>query len=204
MWDYLLVFDIIGTIAFTISGYIISSKSNYDLLGILIISLVTAFGGGIIRDTLVGSIPFVFTASYPLIVAFSVIVLSFILKYHNKEDLENNKLFILADTIGLSVFAYSGAIIAINNNLNFGGILFLSILTATGGGVIRDVIMQKETVVLTSGFYGSVALVIGTLVYIDNFLKTNIYHTITIIILGILLRLIAIKYNWKLLKIKRN
>jgi len=197
----LIILDIIGTIAFSVSGYIISAKSDYDILGIFIITFTSAFGGGIIRDLILNKTPFIFISSYPLIVSSTVIILSFLLKYHHKENLEKNKLFILADTIGLSSFAYTGAIAGVLASLNIGGIIFLSLITSIGGGIIRDVLMNKEVYSLKYGFYGSVAVLMGFMIGILNILGFIVYSPIVIII-GIILRYLAIYYKWKLPKLK--
>jgi len=199
----LIILDIIGTIAFALSGYIISSRANYDLLGIILISFISAFGGGVVRDIIIGITPFLFTATYPIVVAFTVIAVAILFKYKHKEKLEDNKLFVIADTIGLSSFAYTGAIAGIAAGLNIAGVVFLGLFTAIGGGMIRDVIMNKEIYTLKEGFYGTVAIIVALLVYFFNLLAlVSFYYTFLILVIGFILRILAIKYNWKLPKIK--
>jgi len=195
----LIILDIIGTIAFALAGYIVSSRENYDLLGITLISYVTAFAGGVTRDIMIGNIPGIFLNNYSLVVVFFVIILGIFLKYHNEEKLEENKLFIIADTIGLSTFAYTGAIVGITASLNFGGVIFLALISAIGGSLFRDIIMNKEVYVLKEGFYGAVAIIVGILVFTINFyFSMNTVFTLSIILFGIIIRLMAIKYNWYL------
>ena len=134
-----------------------------------------------------------------LIVLLTIIV-SYIFKFHNNTKLTNNPVFILSDSIGLSIFAYTGAMVGLEYELNLGGIVFLSFLTAVGGGILRDIIMNQVPFVLTNDFYGTVAIIIGIVVWAMDYLNISTSpYTITIIItLGTLLRLIAIKNKWKL------
>jgi len=163
-----------------------------DLLGIVIISFISAFGGGVVRDLLVDRTPFIFTESYPLFISLSIIVISLFLKINSVQKLEDSKVFVLSDTIGLAVFAYSGALIGIEYDFNFMGIVFLGLLTATGGGLIRDVVMSKSPFLLSEGFYGTVAIIIGILTYLVPM------YSIMIISTGILIRIVAIRYGWRL------
>jgi len=200
----LIILDIIGIIAFAVSGYIISTKADYDMLGILLISAISSLGGGLVRDMILSKAPFVFSATYPLLVVVVVIIFAFLLKYHHSESLEENKLFVIADTIGLSVFAYTGAMAALMAGMNFGGVIFLGLFTAVGGGMIRDIIMNKEIYTLRKGFYGTVAIFVAILTFlIYSFLSINIFSTTLIILSGIILRIIAIKYDWHLPRVNK-
>jgi len=199
----LFILNIIGTIAFALAGYIVSSRANYDILGITFITFISAFGGGATRDILIGKTPGVFLDGYSLIVVVIVIIMAFVLNYHHSENLENNKFFVIADTIGLSTFAYTGATLGIQSALNPGGIIFLALFSAVGGGLFRDVIMNKHAYVLKEDFYGAVAVIVGLLVILTNaFGFLNPLTGIGIIGIGIAVRLIAIKYQWHLPKMK--
>jgi len=200
------IIDIIGTMAFALAGYIISSRADYDILGITFISFISAFAGGVTRDVMLGHIPGIFLASYSMIAVVIVIIIAMSLKYHSthsSESLEQNKLFVIADTIGLSTFAYTGATLGIQSALNPGGIIFLALFSAVGGGLFRDVIMNKHAYVLKEDFYGAVAVIVGLLVILMNaFGFLNPLTGIGIIGIGIAVRLIAIKYQWHLPKMK--
>lgn len=197
--EYLLIFDIIGIIAFALSGYILASKANFDILGIILITYVSSFGGGVIRDLLVDRPPFIFQESLPITIVFITITLAYIFKLHHKTHLEHNKIFILSDSIGLSLFAFTGATIALHADFNFGGVVFLSFLTATGGGIVRDIIMNKVPYILSSEFYGTIAFMIGVITWLTaTFYVLNPFSTILILIFGLVFRILAISYKWKL------
>ena len=200
--QYTIILDIIGTIAFALSGYILASKARYDILGIIVVSFVTAFGGGVVRDLLVDRVPFIFKETYPITIVSTTIVVAYIFKLHKHTKLTDNLVFIFSDSIGLSMFAFTGAIVALEAGFNFAGVVFLSFLTAVGGGIIRDMIMNKVPFVLTNDFYGTVAFILGTLVWlISTFDLLNSISTIIILIFGIIMRLLAIKFQWKLPKL---
>lgn len=200
--QYTIFLDIIGTIAFALSGYILAAKAKYDILGILVISFITAFGGGVVRDLLVDTTPFIFKETYPIIIVTTTIVVAYIFKLHKNTTLTDNFVFIISDSIGLSIFAFTGALVALNSGFNFAGVIFLSFLTAVGGGIIRDMIMNKVPFVLTNDFYGTVAFILGFFVWLLSSLGLlNSVSTTIVLICGIILRLMAIKLKWKLPKV---
>lgn len=200
--QYTIFLDIIGTIAFALSGYILAAKAKYDILGILVISFITAFGGGVVRDLLVDTTPFIFKETYPIIIVTTTIVVAYIFKLHKNTTLTDNFVFIISDSIGLSIFAFTGALVALNSGFNFAGVIFLSFLTAVGGGIIRDMIMNKVPFVLTNDFYGTVAFILGFFVWLLSTMGLlNSVSTTIVLACGIILRLMAIKLKWKLPKV---
>lgn len=191
--------DMVGIVAFALSGYILASKSGLDLLGISLVSFITAFGGGIVRDIMVGNIPFVFTETYPILVAFIAIVFAFTFRLHNHTKLSESKFFLFSDTIGLVVFAVTGATVAVTAGFNFGGIIAMALLTAIGGGVIRDMILNKVPYVFTSEFYGTVAIIIGILIWgINSFYVLDPFAINVVVMTGLALRAYAIRFKWRL------
>ena len=203
--DFTLFLDIIGTIAFALSGYILGSKAQLDILGIFFISSVTSFGGGVVRDLLVDRTPFIFQETYPATIVLITITIAYFLKLHHNTKLTDNYIFIVTDSIGLSIFAFTGATIAIINEFNFGGVVFLAFLTAVGGGIIRDIVLNKIPFIFVSEFYGTVAILIGIITWIINtFYIINTFTIIGILLFGFIMRLLAFKYNWRLPKLIDN
>jgi uncharacterized membrane protein YeiH len=197
--ELLLLLDIIGIIAFTLSGYILGAKAKLDILGIILLSGVTSFGGGFIRDIIVNRTPFIFSETYPLIIMSLTIGIAYLCKIHIHVHLTNNKVFQISDSLGLVVFAFTGASLAISQDYNIGGVLFLSLLTATGGGIIRDIILGQIPFIFKSEFYGMVSIIVGLLTWvISDYNLRNQTYSISILITGFIIRLYAIKYNWKL------
>jgi len=200
--DLFFIADIIGIIAFSISGFLVALKNNLDLLGILIASFLTSIGGGIVRDILIDRTPFAFTHTYPSLTIVITLITVILVNLQTKEKLEDSKLFVLSDTIGLVAFSLAGALLGIEADFNFFGVLIVGFLTAIGGGVIRDVMINEVPAILISDFYGSIALLSGALLYLLNTFST--LNSITlggVALFSITLRLLSYKYKWSLPKL---
>lgn len=194
--------EIIGILSFSLSGFLIAIESKLDLLGIFIASFLTALGGGVIRDVIVSKELYAFENNFASILVIFVVFIGILLKIKNCSCVEKHPLFVIADTLGLVSFAISGALIATEAGFNFFGILLLSLITAVGGGVLRDILINKIPTILVSEFYGTVALVVGLLIYLLNLIDgVNFWTISTVFVLGVILRLIAFYKSWHLPKI---
>jgi len=191
--------EYIGIIAFAISGFFVGIKNRLDMLGILISMYLTAFGGGLIRDTIVHKTPYAFSQNSAPILVFCLFVLLLLLKLYKRKDIENRAWFILSDSIGLVSFSITGALIALEAKYNLMGILSLSFLTAVGGGIARDVIINEVPFIFKTGFYGSVALIVGLFIYLLNLSNLlNSYTLTALFFIGVFLRVIAFYKRWNL------
>ena len=191
------VAEYIGIIAFSMSGFFVAARNKLDFLGVLISVFLTAFGGGILRDVTVGKTPYAFTHDIPVLLMVAVTVLLVIFRFHKKQSIENKPLFILSDSIGLVSFSITGALIALEQDLNLTGVLALSFVTAVGGGIIRDVIINEIPFVLKTGFYGTIALLIGLVLYVlERYEMVDIYTLSFVFLFGILLRVVAYYKKW--------
>lgn len=191
--------EYIGIIAFAISGFFVAVRSKLDFLGVLISVFLTALGGGIIRDIAVDKTPYTFTHNTPALIIIIVMVLLILFKFHKKDSIENKPLFIISDSIGLISFSITGALIAIEQELNLTGVLALSFVTAVGGGIIRDVIINEIPFVFKTGFYGTISLLVGMSLYVLNILDMMHFYPIAIIfILGVVLRIVAYYKKWSI------
>ena len=191
------VAEYIGIIAFAISGFFVAVRNKLDFLGALISVFLTALGGGIIRDIAVDETPYTFTHNAPALTILIVMILLILFRFHKRDSIENKILFILSDSIGLISFSITGALIAIEAELNLTGVLALAFVTAVGGGIIRDVIINEVPFVLKTGFYGTIALLIGLTLYVLDLYDLISFNTmIMVFIVGIILRLIAYYKKW--------
>lgn len=199
MADYFIFADIIGIIAFTISGFLVAIKNNLDILGILIASTLTALGGGIARDAILSAPPFAFTSLYPALTLTITIFLVFALGLYKKDSIERGWIFVVSDTVGLVAFSITGALMAIEAQFNFFGIIILSFITAVGGGVARDIMINQVPSVLISDFYGSIAVIAATLLGILHFFNAiNEFSILATALFSTVLRLLAYKKEWHL------
>ncbi len=190
--------EYIGIVAFTISGFFVAVRNKLDLLGILIATVLTALGGGIIRDIAVDRVPYTFSNNYPAIIVLSVLILLILFKFHKKESIENKPLFIISDSIGLVSFSITGSLIAIEHNFNLTGVLAISFITAVGGGIARDVIINEIPFIFKTGFYGTVSLLMSMAIYLFNIYNLITFFTlITIFTIGVIIRVVAYYQKWK-------
>lgn len=203
--DLFFVADLIGIIAFAISGYLVAVRNNLDLLGVLVASFLTALGGGIVRDVLLDRTPFTFSEYYPASTVLIVLFISSLLKLYRKKELEQRLFFVVSDTIGLVAFSITGALLAIEAQYNIFGVVILSFLTAVGGGLIRDTLINQVPAVLVTDFYGSIALLVALLLFCcSRFDMLNEISMLIIAILAVSLRLIAYFKTWRLPKISQD
>lgn len=153
--DLLSVLDLIGVAAFSVSGTIIAMKKKLDLLGIYILSAITAMGGGILRDVIMDrGIP-VFFQSYSALIIILVVTTFTIL---TRGNIKWKNFMFAMDAIGLAVFAVNAGLIGIQAGYNFPSIMFMGMITATGGGVVRDILCQRVPIIFRKEVYATAAL----------------------------------------------
>lgn len=201
-FNLVVVADILGIVAFALSGFLIGVRHRLDLLGIIVAASITALGGGVVRDAILNRTPFAFTEYYPAVTVLSTIAIAFSFRLYRSEQLEQKWLFVISDTIGLVAFSITGALLAMDAGFNFFGVIILSFLTAVGGGVLRDTMINQVPSVLISDFYGSIALIVAMLLLLTN--KLWGVHTIevtSIAIFAVVLRLLAYYKQWHLPKL---
>ena len=197
--DELLVAEIIGTIAFALSGFYVAVKDKLDLLGVFIASFLTALGGGIVRDTIANRAPYTFTHLLPTFLVIAVLLLSIVLKLHKKDEIEKKFYFIISDTLGLVSFSISGALVGLQAEFNFFGVTLLALLTAVGGGVMRDTLLNRVPILLTSEFYGTVALCVGAMIFVLEWMNiVGVFSLMIVFGFGVALRLLAYYKQWHL------
>jgi len=193
------VAEYIGIIAFAMSGFFVAARAKLDFLGVLISVFLTSFGGGILRDILVDKTPYTFTHTIPAVVVFTLMLLLILFRFHRKESIENKSWFIISDSIGLVSFSITGALIALENELNITGVLALSFVTAVGGGITRDVIINEVPFVFKTGFYGTVSLLVGAVMYfLHMFHMMSFYPIVIVFVLGVVLRVVAYYKKWSI------
>ena len=157
--NLITLFEYIGLFVFAASGAIRAMEKKMDLFGILILATVTAIGGGVIRDVVtdIGIPVFFSNFQYLLVIMiapYSVIILRGEIRWRNS--------FLILDALGLAVFTIAAGMKAIESNYNFMTFLFVSVITAVGGGVIRDILAQEVPMILRREVY-AVASLIGAI-----------------------------------------
>ncbi len=202
-FDIFAIASFIGTVSFAASGFLIGVRKHLDLMGVFILAMLTANGGGAVRDILVNRLPTVLTDIMAFIIVIAVIALCSTLRLYKHPNIERHRLFILCDSIGLVAFSVTGALTGIDVGLSIFGVMVLAFITASGGGIIRDLMVNDVPTVLQSDFYGSIALLLGAAIYglhvTENASNTTIFVALLI---ALTLRMVAHRYGWRLPRLK--
>jgi len=194
--------DIVGTIAFALSGFMVATRDRLDLLGIFIASFLTALGGGILRDTLADRVPYTFSHYLPAVLVILVISVAILFKFYKKSQIENTTIFVISDSVGLISFSITGSLVGIMADFNIVGVIMLALATAVGGGIMRDTLLNRVPVVLTSELYGTVSILVGFVIFVLNYFgEVNNMSIASVFCLGLTLRLVAYYKKWNLPKL---
>lgn len=201
------VFDTLGTAAFAISGAMVACRKQADLFGVVLLAEVTAMGGGMLRDITLGQIPPALFTNYSGLLLSLVMALTvfFMVRCHKALYLQEEQLVEainnIADALGLGMFAVTGCQVAISCGFGANLLLVISmgVLTAVGGGLLRDVILSEIPFILTKYIY-ALAAIAGAAVYC--LLRGRGQPESASMLCGIcvtfLLRLLATRYHWNL------
>jgi uncharacterized membrane protein YeiH len=189
----------IGIVAFAFSGVIKAMEKELDLLGALVLGFVTSLAGGILVDVLLGIYPPVNLVylPYPLTAIASTFIAIVVRKQFDKIT----RPLLYFDAIGLGAFTASGAQLAFSHGLNFLGVAILASITATGGGVIRDVLVSEIPLVLKRDFYATPTIIGGFLFYALSSLGYEPVSLSSTFLFVLVLRLVAIRRSWRLPKV---
>ncbi|AXB56999.1 trimeric intracellular cation channel family protein [Flavobacterium fluviale] len=189
--------DIIGTMAFAMSGALTAMHKKLDPFGVFIIAFVTAVGGGTLRDVLIGRTPVGWMRDMQYVY---VIILGFFLAiiFRKKFDKLRTSLF-LFDTIGLGVFTLIGLEKGIMIGLHPGICIALGTMTACFGGVIRDILCNEIPNVFREEIYATICIFGGFVFFGLRTLNLNVdvLYLVTSLVI-IVIRLLAVKYKWHL------
>ena len=197
----LLSFEIAGTVAFAVSGAILGLEKRMDILGISILGLTTAVGGGVIRDLILGiTPPMTFRDPLYAAIAIAVSILVFIIarKYSTFGGKWYDVIMLIMDSIGLGVFTVIGINTAYSLDARFSMFLliFVGVITGVGGGILRDIMAG----VFVKHFYAS-ASIIGAFVCVLIWpYAGSIASMFAGTAIVIVLRLCAAKFRWSLPK----
>lgn len=207
------IMEWIGTISFAISGTLVAISCSLDLFGVITVGCVTAVGGGIIRDLLIGRIPpQIFFNPLILLVALLTSLSVFVFAYFNREKFNSlreriERTNIFFDALGLAAFSVTGVEIACESAYSGNIVLVITLgtFTGVGGGVLRDVLVNEKPYVLIKHIY-AIASILGCVCYyvISFVFGYRVWGTILAVGLTVAVRLLAAKYRWKLPKINLN
>ncbi|ECL2506071.1 trimeric intracellular cation channel family protein [Campylobacter jejuni] len=189
---------IIGISAEGMTGALAAGRHKMDLFGVIFIALVTAIGGGSIRDVLLGHYPLTWVKhpEYIILICFCALVATKIPRVVTKLE----TLFLTLDAIGLVVFSVLGAQIAIDQNHGFIIAVAAAVITGVFGGILRDILCMRIPLVFQKEIYAGIAIIAGAIYYsLIIWLELNaLVCTLLTLFIGVFARLLAIKYQWSL------
>lgn len=189
--------DLFGTMAFAVTGSFKAIEQKADIIGVIILSIITGLAGGIIRDIIFGKFPP--TALVNPIYLFITISTGITIFFLYPKLKRHWNLFIKFDAIGLGVFTIIGANMAYSLfGHNFLIMAFAGILTAIGGGIIRDTLVNEIPIVFIKELYVTASFIGVGIFYIFLIVLDSGISAIISVICITSIRLLAIKYRWNL------
>lgn len=213
MDSFVFVMDVIGTVAFAISGAVVAIRKRMDIFGVCILALATATGGGAIRDLLIGKTPPMMFRN-PIYVLISVVTacIVFLFMYFQKKEQGKRmaafyeKVLFLCDSLGLAAFTvdgvHAGMLFAGYKNLFL--VVFLGVITGVGGGILRDVFAQELPMIFVKQVYACASIlggiatgVLWSLIGQNNAMMAGFVVTL-------LVRVFAAHFRWDLPKVTRK
>ncbi|MGX1934603.1 trimeric intracellular cation channel family protein [Microbacterium resistens] len=149
--------DVAATGLFGLEGALAAAHAGLDVLGVVVVGFLVALGGGILRDVLLGDLPpAAFRSPVRIVVALAAAVLAFVA--FATIDTVPTALLAVLDAVGMALFAVTGAQKAVEHGMSLWVVGVLGTLTATGGGILRDVLLRRTALVLSESVYGTAAL----------------------------------------------
>ena len=195
--EFLQLIDILGTVAFAVSGVFAAMQKKLDIFGILIIAFVTAVGGGTLRDMMIGDLP----VSWMKDINYSIIILvtTAVVIFFNKTINNFQKTLLVFDSIGLGFFTILGIQKGITFGLHPAICIALGTVTACFGGVIRDISLNNIPLIFQKEIYAT-ACIFGGCIYfllLQTSLSIGLIEALCIVLI-VLVRILAVRYNWSL------
>lgn len=206
----MIIFEFLGTIAFSVSGAIEAMKKEMDMLGVLVLGLVTAVGGGILRDIVIGEFPpAAFRNPRNALIAIGAALVAFLIgailskRKQNTSSKVWNQVLLLSDAVGLGAFTVLG-IQYVQEQAGYENLvllLFVGVITGVGGGLIRDIFAGNVPYIFRKHVYAT-ASIAGAVTYLC-LEKTGHMELAAIVslLLVLVLRLLAAHFEWNLPKV---
>lgn len=204
MQTLIFIFELIGTVAFAISGAMTALKKDMDIFGVAILGLTTAVGGGVLRDILLGiTPPVMFRAPIYALLAIFISVVVFIPSVRRiltRNHALYEQMMLVMDSIGLGVFTVVGINTAygVSSDFNLFLLIFVGTVTGVGGGVLRDVLAGNTPYIFVKHIYAC-ASIVGAILCAS--LRAPLGEAAAVIIGAstvIIIRLLAAHYKWSL------
>ena len=190
-------FDMVGIIACSISGTILARSKNFDPMGCILVAMVTAIGGGTVRDVMLDRQPLFWMndLTYLTVITLTSLIFQAFFRVNDRVD----RILQVSDAIGLSVFTLIGVKVALSYGMNMPVAMLMGIITIIVGGMIRDMICNELPLVLRQEIYITASMV-GSGVYfmLQHFRLTEWLSEVVMMLTIFVIRMMAIFYDWHL------
>jgi len=195
MMGIIQLFSIIGTISFSLQGGLIAMENKFDLFAVYLFGIITAFGGGALRHVILGESDYsLWNQEFLFLISIISITLALIFPGFFMQG-EKTWLNIL-DAIGIISFAVQGSLAAIRMNLPVSAVIVAAMLTASGGGIFRDVLSQRRPIILGENVYGLWIFLVGLIIGM-GWARTEV-GLVAVFVIFTALRILSYFYNWKI------
>jgi uncharacterized membrane protein YeiH len=198
MEDYVtLGLNLAGTLAFGLSGGILAVRKRMDLFGVLVLSVATGLGGGIMRDLILGHVPPATLVDWRYLAAASLGGLLVFVSFG--KIIRHGRFLTEFDAIGLSIFTVTGTTIALSAGLSPAAAVLLGMLSGVGGGVLRDVLAAEVPLIFRSEIYAVASMLGSTIIVVANQLQLSGILTETVAAVATFsLRTLSVRQGWKI------
>lgn len=195
--EIIYALDLLGTVAFAASGALAGVRREMDLFGVVVLGIVTATGGGVMRDLLLNDTPpFCFKNELYLYLALAASIVVFLTPRRFERM---NRAMLLLDALGLGTFLVIGTSKALSFHLGFMGAVIMGVMTATFGGLARDILSNQIPLILQREIYASACAVGGVLFYFLNRMEVPNAVNLTVSALAVIaIRCAALLKGWQL------
>jgi uncharacterized membrane protein YeiH len=195
--DETLILNLIGTFAFGLTGGILAVRKKMDLFGVLVLSVATGLGGGIMRDLILGRTPPTTFVDWRFLAAAGLAGLLVFVDF--RQIVKWNRFVTALDAAGLAIFTVTGTTIALSSQLSPVPATLLGMLTGIGGGALRDILAAEVPLVLRSEVYAVASLLGAIIIVLAN--QAGVLGPSTEVIAAIAtfaLRMISVWRGWKI------
>ena len=195
--DWSTVFDYLAVIVGVVTGSLFAVARKLDIVGTTAIGLITAYGGGIIRDTLLNSHGFFFMQHPLLIVACAVIAAAVFVFSRSARKLENALFY--ADALSMSWFALAGTVKSWNSDAGIVLAIVLGTVTAVGGGMLRDICTGETPVIFKAGNFYAISAFLGASFFVagESLGAPLLVSSIGCVVLSFALTLLSKRFGWR-------
>ena len=201
--DPFAAMNAVGLVAFAVVGALKATDADLDLLGVTVLGVLTALGGGMTRDVLVGRVPAALTATSDVALTLLGVALAVVVRTRVTGRLRDHPALLLPDAVGLAAFAATGALVGEAVGLAPFGVVTLAALTGVGGGSISDVLLGRVPGVLREDFYATPAVLGGVLFWLATAVGARPDAVALPCALAVFtLRVLALRFDWELPRVE--